>query len=141
MPGAIASVACANGKIHHLVCIKKDGNLGHIIAQLDPNNNVTWFKGDLTGVAHPLSQIAIGCSNPTDESPSLDICYQAPSHAIVTKSKHAGASSWSGSGESFCIILDLADDLGNYESGQGFNKIYVGTSLSINYTGSFIYCW
>ena len=101
MPGAIASVACANGRVHHLVCVKKDGNIGHIIAELDTNNNVTWFKGDLTGIAHPLSQIAIGCPNPTDESPSLDVCYQAPSLAIVTKAKPAGSSSWTGRGESF----------------------------------------
>lgn len=107
MPGAIASVACANGKIHHFVCIKKDGNLGHVIGQFDTNHNVTWFKGDLTGVAHKNSQIAIGCSNPTAESPSLDICYQAPSLAIVTKKKPVGSSSWIGSGELYTLTCSV----------------------------------
>lgn len=35
----------------------------------------------------------------------------------------------------------MANVIGNFESGSGDNRIYEGTSLSINYTNSFIYCW
>ena len=105
MTGAIASVACANGKIHHFVCVKKDCSLGHIIATFDDNDNVTWSMGDLTGQAHPKSQIAIGCPNPIEDSPSLDLIYQNPSADLVTMGRDGHTQQWSNKGESWFIHL------------------------------------
>lgn len=100
MPGAIAFVACANGKIHHFVCVKKDGSLGHIIASFNNDDDVTWSLGDLTGQAHKQSQIAIACSNPTDEvSSELDVLYQNPSMAIVAMRRNKSTGQWSHEGE------------------------------------------
>jgi hypothetical protein len=94
MTGAIASVACANGKIHHFVCIKKDATLGHVIATFDADDNLTWSMGNLTGQAHPQSQIAVGSPNPDDASATIDVLYQHPSGAIVSQQRNAVDQQW-----------------------------------------------
>ena len=104
MPGAIASVACANGKIHHFVCVKKDGTLGHVIATFDNEDKLTWSMGDLAGQAHQLSQIVINCRDKTADPPSLDVLYQNSSFAVVAMERPAGASSWSNRGEFSSLI-------------------------------------
>ena len=108
MTGAIASVSLDNGKIHHFVCVKKDGSLGHLIAIVDHegDNNYTWHMGTLTGQAHQQSQISIGSPNPNDASPKLDVIYQHPSGAVVIVSRDAVTGQW---GERRCLSYNNRD--------------------------------
>jgi hypothetical protein len=94
MTGAIAAVACANGRTQHLVCVKKDGTLGHIIGTYDHDDNLTWSLGTLEGEAHPSSRIAIGCPNPREDFPILDVVYQHKNNAIMSAAYHATSGVW-----------------------------------------------
>jgi hypothetical protein len=103
MTGAIASVACNNGKLHHFVCIKKDGSLGHVIAFLDDEDKVTWMKGNLAGQAHPQSQIAIGCPNPTEPMPELDVLFQRRDGGLEALGRGVTAQNWSHKSEALHV--------------------------------------
>lgn len=85
MTGAIAAVSCANGKVIHLVCVRSDATLGHLIGSYDEHDNLTWECGILEGEAHHDSRIAIGCRDPLAEEPVLDVVYQVPFGAIATR--------------------------------------------------------
>lgn len=94
MPGAIAAVACANGRIQHLVCVKNDGTLGHIIGTYDHDDNLSWSLGTLKGLAHPSSRIAIGCPNPREDFPIIDVVYQNANNAIVSTVYRSATGDW-----------------------------------------------
>lgn len=94
MTGAIASVACANGRVQHFVCVKKDGTLGHLIGTYDKDDNLTWSLGTLRGMAHQQSRIAIGCPNPTEDFAILDVVYQNIDNAIVSTVYREATGDW-----------------------------------------------
>jgi hypothetical protein len=50
--------------------------------------------GNLTGQAHPQSQIAVGSPNPDDASATIDVLYQHPSGAIVSQQRNAVDQQW-----------------------------------------------
>jgi hypothetical protein len=141
MTGAIAGVTCANGKIHHFVCVKKDGSLGHIIANFNKEDHkLAWSKGDLSGQAHLRSHIAIGCPDTTATTPRLDVVYQDPSGVIVATSRDPNTDQWSTGEFGFwsMILCESADLLASRQSTVTFE----GTSLAINYhNGAAPYQW
>jgi hypothetical protein len=134
MTGAIAGVSCANGNIHHFVCVKEDGTLGHLTAVTDEAGEIVWFNGNLSGRAHGQSRIAIGCPNPTDPSPQLDVLYQLPSGDVVRSTRNATTQQWGESESNPPLIALLFTDLSVFSITEDQSSyVYIGTSLAVNY--------